>query len=85
MPATPHRERLLPYKLLVNLEHPREYWANRQGQTVQLRTGPASRALRLRISQLHESLAWLKMVGLLKDYQIITKGLWSITLADTHE
>lgn len=81
MPSTAHRERLLPYKLLVHLEHGQPNWLSRhQSGLMMIRTGPASRALRLRISQLHDALQWLQAQGYIGQVARVEKGYWTVQL-----
>lgn len=84
MPAIPHRERLLPYKLLVYLERAdpklRPWIARHQSGLIMLRTGPASRALRLKLSQLHDALTWLQTQGYIGDVTRVEKGYWTVQL-----
>lgn len=81
MPSVPHRERLLPYKLLVHLEHASPEWLSRhQSGLIMIRTGPASRALRLRIVQLHDALSWLQAQGYIGPVNRVEKGYWTVQL-----
>ncbi len=81
MPIVPHRERLLPYKLLVFLERSDLPWVSRhESGLVMMRTGPAARALRMRLSQLHDALAWLQAQGYVGPVTKVEKGYWTVQL-----
>ena len=68
MPAFPMRERLLPHRLLNYLLYAPAYpapggleWLEMvSDDEVRVITGPASRALRLKVSALREAIFWLK-------------------------
>lgn len=79
-----HRERLLPYKLLVHLERGKLPWISRhQSGLTMLRTGPAARSLRLKLSQLHDALLWLQTQGYIGNITRVEKGYWTIQLLPT--
>lgn len=68
MPAKPHRDRLLPYKLLAYmLYHECEWLEVVSPGTVRLYPGKAARALRFRHNQIIKTLEWLTTHELVKN------------------
>lgn len=59
MPKRPIKNRLIPYKILVLLEHGQFTWLTREPNQLRLRLGPMSRSLRISSSRLREQLDWL--------------------------
>lgn len=72
MPAHAIRERLIPYRILVYLLYaPTEHvnWLEITSvDTVRVYTGPASRALGMRIGDLRAAIRWLKSKDLIISY-----------------
>jgi len=67
MPAKPHRDRLIPYKLLAYLyNHSCDYIELVKPGVVRFYPGKAARALRYRHNQIIQTLEWLSTHGLIK-------------------
>ena len=67
MPAHQIRQRLLPYKILGYLLYASKPWLeSAEPGVVRVTTGPASRELRMRVSNVWEALYWLEDQGLIQ-------------------
>jgi len=67
MPAYPHRDRLIPYKVLAYLNEHRCDWIELvKPGVVKVYPGKAARALRIRHSRVIDTLEWLATHKLIK-------------------
>lgn len=77
------KQRLIPYRVLVILLYASNKAVQRVTRTkVTISTGPLSRALRISINRLLDSLKFLEANRYIKGYQQIEKGLYEVTIVE---
>jgi len=81
MAKRPLKRRLIPYKVLATLEHGNFSWIDRDPTGVlEFRLGPLSRELRISVTRVKESLAWLYEEAKLLEWAVVQRGRATVLL-----